>query len=395
MKWSVARSQIYTASSNQDQMAGIYIHIPFCRKACHYCNFHFSTSLGRAEAVVTSILKEISLRSSESRAEIQTIYFGGGTPSILEPETINKMLQAIKAHYAVSNDAEITLEANPDDITAEKAKAWKHMGINRFSIGVQSFADENLQWMNRAHDAQQSIKCINTIREAGFENFSIDLIYGTPGQTQEGWIKDLEKAIELKIPHLSCYALTVEEGTALHHMIGTGKKEKISADEQAERFEALVQLSSAAGYVHYEISNLALPGKESKHNSAYWESRPYLGFGPSAHSFSGTKRSWNIADNLKYIESIEAGVLPFEEETLRETDQLNEYIMTSLRSINGMQKDIIKTRWGMDKLRAISIEIEQFISSGKITATENAWLLSGEGRFFADGIASSLFFLED
>ena len=395
MKLSVARSQIYTASSNQDQMAGIYIHIPFCRKACHYCNFHFSTSLGKAEAVVTSILKEISLRSSESRDEIQTIYFGGGTPSILEPETINKMLQAINAHYAVSNDAEITLEANPDDITAAKAKAWKQMGINRFSIGVQSFADQNLQWMNRAHDARQSIECIQAIREAGFENFSIDLIYGTPGQTQHGWIKDLEKAIEMKIPHLSCYALTVEEGTALHHMIGSGKKEKISADEQAERFEALVQLTSAAGYIHYEISNLALPGKESKHNSAYWEGKPYLGFGPSAHSFSGTKRSWNIADNLKYIQSIEAGILPFEEETLRETDQLNEYIMTSLRSIKGMQKETIKTRWGLDKLEAISIEIEQFISSGKIIATENAWLLSGEGRFFADGIASSLFFLED
>lgn len=395
MKLSVARSQIYTASSNQDQMAGIYIHIPFCRKACHYCNFHFSTSLGKAEAVVTSILKEISLRSSESRDEIQTIYFGGGTPSILEPETINKMLQAINAHYAVSNDAEITLEANPDDITAAKAKAWKQMGINRFSIGVQSFADQNLQWMNRAHDARQSIECIQAIREAGFENFSIDLIYGTPGQTQQGWIKDLEKAIEMKIPHLSCYALTVEEGTALHHMIGSGKKEKISADEQAERFEALVQLTSAAGYIHYEISNLALPGKESKHNSAYWEGKPYLGFGPSAHSFSGTKRSWNIADNLKYIQSIEAGILPFEEETLREIDQLNEYIMTSLRSINGIQKETIKTRWGLDKLEVISIEIEQFISSGKIIATENAWLLSGEGRFFADGIASSLFFLED
>jgi len=391
----VARSQIYTASSNQDQMAGIYIHIPFCRKACHYCNFHFSTSLGKAEAVVTSIIKEIALRSSESTEEVQTIYFGGGTPSILAPEAINQMLQVIKTNYAISNNPEITLEANPDDITTEKAKVWKQMGINRFSIGIQSFADENLQWMNRAHDASQSIQCIQTIREAGFDNFSIDLIYGTPGQTQAGWIKDLEKAIELKIPHLSCYALTVEEGTALHHMIGSGKKEKISADEQAERFEALVQLSSLAGYSHYEISNLALPGKESKHNSAYWEGKPYLGFGPSAHSFSGTKRSWNVADNLQYIRSIEAGVLPSEEETLRETDQLNEYIMTSLRSIKGMQKDTITARWGMDKLQIISTEIEQFILSGKIIATENAWVLSGEGRFFADGIASSLFFLED
>ena len=376
-------------------MAGIYIHIPFCRKACHYCNFHFSTSLGKAEAVVSSILKEIELRSSEMKEEVQTIYFGGGTPSILDTVAIERLLDAIRSHYAVSSDVEITLEANPDDITQEKAKAWKQMGINRFSIGVQSFADENLQWMNRAHDASQSFQCIQTIREVGFDNFSIDLIYGTPGQTHEGWIKDLEKAIEMKIPHLSCYALTVEEGTALHHMIGSGKKEKISADEQAERFEALVQLSSLAGYTHYEISNLALPGKESKHNSAYWEGKPYLGFGPSAHSFSGTKRSWNIADNLQYIRSIEAGILPSEEETLRETDQLNEYIMTSLRSIKGMQKKLIKTRWGMDKLQIISTEIEQFIVSGKIIATENAWVLSGEGRFFADGIASSLFFLED
>ncbi len=376
-------------------MAGIYIHIPFCRKACHYCNFHFSTSLGMADAVHASIIKEISLRSSELKEEVQTIYFGGGTPSILAPEAIDMILQAIKAHYAISSNPEITLEANPDDITAEKAKTWKRMGINRFSIGVQSFADENLQWMNRAHDASQSIQCIQTIREAGFDNFSIDLIYGTPGQTQEGWIKDLEKAIEMKIPHLSCYALTVEEGTALHHMIGSGKKEKISADEQAERFEALVQLSSLAGYSHYEISNLALPGKESKHNSAYWEGSPYLGFGPSAHSFSRTKRSWNIADNLKYIQSIKAGILPSEEETLREIDQLNEYIMTSLRSINGMQKDIIIARWGNDKLQTISTEIDQFIQSGKIMATENAWVLSGQGRFFADGIASSLFFLED
>jgi oxygen-independent coproporphyrinogen-3 oxidase len=329
------------------------------------------------------------------KQEVQTIYFGGGTPSILATATIENMLDAIKTNYSVSSNPEITLEANPDDITAEKTMAWKQMGINRFSIGVQSFADENLRWMNRAHDASQSIQCIQTIRDVGFENFSIDLIYGTPGQTQEGWIKDLEKAIELKIPHLSCYALTVEEGTALHHLIGSGKKEKISADEQAERFEALVQLSSLAGYSHYEISNLALPGKESRHNSAYWEGKPYLGFGPSAHSFSGTKRSWNIADNLKYIQAIDAGIPPSEEETLRETDQLNEYIMTSLRSIKGMQKETIKTRWGMEKLQIISREIEPFIDAGKIIATENAWILSGEGRFFADGIASALFFLED
>ena len=376
-------------------MAGIYLHIPFCKKACHYCNFHFSTQTADMQVFVDTLIQEIVLQKSYIKEPIETIYFGGGTPSLLDEAQLTAIMAAIHTHFEVADIIECTLEANPDDITAEKARAWKQMGINRFSIGVQSFADENLQWMNRAHDASQSIQCIQTIREAGFDNFSIDLIYGTPGQTQEGWIKDLEKAIEMKIPHLSCYALTVEEGTALHHMIGSGKKEKISADEQAERFEALVQLSTLAGYTHYEISNLALPGKESKHNSAYWEGKPYLGFGPSAHSFSGTKRSWNIADNLQYIRSIEAGILPSEEETLRETDQLNEYIMTSLRSIKGMQKETIKTRWGNDKLQIISTAIEQFIRSGKIMSTENAWVLSGEGRFFADGIASSLFFLED
>ena len=376
-------------------MAGIYIHIPFCRKACHYCNFHFSTSLGKADSMVEAINTEIILRAHELKEDIETIYFGGGTPSILKPSQISMLLDTISSNYSVAPSPEITLEANPDDISMEKALAWKQMGINRFSIGVQSFADENLRWMNRAHDASQSIACINTIREAGFDNFSIDLIYGTPGQTQADWVSDLEQAIELKIPHLSCYALTVEEGTALHHMIGSGKKEKISADEQAERFEALVKHSSAAGYMHYEISNLALPGKESKHNSAYWEGKPYLGIGPSAHSFSGKKRSWNIADNLQYIQSIEAGILPSEAEELRAIDQLNEYIMTALRSIKGIQQDIVVKKWGLEKWQSIERGMQPFLTTGKAMATDGGYTLTMEGRFFADGIASSLFFLEN
>lgn len=376
-------------------MAGIYLHIPFCRKACHYCNFHFSTSLGRADKMVEAIDTEIILRRHEIEEDIETIYFGGGTPSILEPAQISKLLNTIRNNYPVAHSTEITLEANPDDISLEKALAWKQMGINRFSIGVQSFADENLRWMNRAHNASQSIACIHTIREAGFDNFSIDLIYGTPGQTQTDWISDLEQAIQLKIPHLSCYALTVEEGTALHHMIGSGKKERISADEQAERFEALVKLSSAAGYVHYEISNLALPGKESKHNAAYWEGKPYLGVGPSAHSFSGNKRSWNIADNLQYIQSIEAGILPCEAEELRSIDQLNEYSMTALRSIKGIQKNIVVKKWGLDKWASIQRGMQPFLTNGKAMATDEGYTLTTEGRFYADGIASSLFFLED
>lgn len=376
-------------------MAGIYLHIPFCRKACHYCNFHFSTSLGRADKMVEAIDTEIILRRHEIEEDIETIYFGGGTPSILEPAQISKLLNTIRDNYPVAHSTEITLEANPDDISLEKALAWKQMGINRFSVGVQSFADENLRWMNRAHDASQSIACIHTIRKAGFDNFSIDLIYGTPGQTQTDWISDLEQAIQLKIPHLSCYALTVEEGTALHHMIGSGKKERISADEQAERFETLVKLSSAAGYVHYEISNLALPGKESKHNAAYWEGKPYLGVGPSAHSFSGNKRSWNIADNLQYIQSIEAGILPFEAEELRSIDQLNEYIMTALRSTKGIQKDIVVKKWGLEKWASIQRGMQPFLTNGKAMAKDEGYTLTTEGRFFADGIASSLFFLED
>ncbi len=376
-------------------MAGIYIHIPFCRKACHYCNFHFSTSLVRAERMVKAMNTEITLRANEIAGSIETIYFGGGTPSILKPSQIAMLLDTISSCYNMAASPEITLEANPDDISMEKALAWKQMGINRFSIGVQSFADENLRWMNRAHDASQSIACINTIREAGFENFSIDLIYGTPGQTHAAWISDLDQAIELKIPHLSCYALTVEEGTALHHMIGSGKKESISTDEQAERFDALVKRSAAAGYMHYEISNLALPGMESKHNSAYWEGKPYLGIGPSAHSLSGITRSWNIADNLQYIQSIEAGTLPREAEVLRPIDQLNEYIMTALRSSKGIQKDVVVKKWGLEKWLSMEQSIQPFLIGGKALATGDRLTLSMEGRFFADGIASALFFLEN
>jgi oxygen-independent coproporphyrinogen-3 oxidase len=240
-------------------MAGIYIHIPFCKKACHYCNFHFSTSLAQAHEMVAAIKKEMQIRSGETTEKMETVYIGGGTPSLLDTAAINALLHTAKTCFDVQPGAEITLEANPDDIQFERAQAWKEMGINRFSIGIQSFSDQHLQWMNRAHDARQSLECIETIRNAGFSNFSIDLIYGTPGQSQEEWIQDLETAIDLKIPHLSCYAMTVEEGTALHHLIAKEKKAKVSEDEQAERFEALVALTARGGYTHYEISNFALP----------------------------------------------------------------------------------------------------------------------------------------
>ena len=375
-------------------MAGIYIHIPFCRKACHYCNFHFSTSLGMMERMVDAIGQEIIISASKEE-KIQTIYFGGGTPSIVAPNLIKRLIDNMYKNYDVSPEAEITLEANPDDITLENAAAWKEMGINRFSIGIQSFFEEDLVWMNRAHDAQQSRKCIEIIREVGFDNFSIDLIYGTPGQSTERWIENLDIAFAYQVPHLSCYALTVEEGTALHHMIETRKKQQVDADEQSLRFELLVQKTKEAGYRHYEISNFAIPSKESKHNKSYWEGAIYHGFGPAAHSFDGKSRRWNVSNNMEYILSIEKNKLPSEIEVLSEVDQLNEYIMTSLRCDTGINKEFLTSRWGEERMHHIREEILKSIVEGRIVENESHIKLTDSGKFFADGIAASLFFLQE
>ena len=375
-------------------MAGIYIHIPFCRKACHYCNFHFSTSLGMMDRMIEAIDQEIILSASKEEI-IQTIYFGGGTPSIVAPNLIKRLIENIYKKYDVSPEAEITLEANPDDITLENAAAWKEMGINRFSIGIQSFFEEDLVWMNRAHDAQQSRKCIEIIREVGFDNFSIDLIYGTPGQSTERWIENLDVAFAYQVPHLSCYALTVEEGTALHHMIETKKKEEVDADEQSLRFEQLVQKTKEAGYRHYEISNFAIPGKESKHNKSYWEGTIYQGFGPAAHSFDGKSRRWNVSNNMEYILSIENNKLPSELEVLSEVDQLNEYIMTSLRCDTGINKEFLTSHWGEERMNQLREEILKSIAEGRIEENESYIKLTDSGKFFADGIAASLFFLQE
>ena len=375
-------------------MAGIYIHIPFCRKACHYCNFHFSTSLGMVDRMVDAIVKEVGISEGSTAETIQTIYFGGGTPSLIAPNLIKKILEKIFLTYNVSPDAEITLEANPDDITITNAEAWKAMGVNRFSIGIQSFFEDDLKWMNRAHDAAQSRKCIEIIRQVGFDNFSIDLIYGTPGQSIERWVENLDIAFSYQVPHLSCYALTVEEGTALHHMIETRKKEQVDADEQSLRFEQLVEKTKEAGYRHYEISNFAIPGKESKHNRSYWEGALYQGFGPAAHSFDGNSRRWNVSNNMEYILTIENNKLPFEIELLSEIDQLNEYIMTSLRCDTGINKEYLMKQWGEEKMVQINKEIALSILAGKIEEDEKYIRLSAAGKFFADGIASSLFFLQ-
>ena len=375
-------------------MAGLYIHIPFCRKACHYCNFHFSTSLHNRLEVLEAIEKEIEMRGIELHEEINTIYFGGGTPSLLEIQSLESILNKIRNNYKMGSNPELTLEANPDDITKEKAQAWKSIGINRFSIGIQSFAEENLKWMNSAPNAQQSLSAIENIKEVGFENFSIDLIYGTPGQSKEGWIKDLQTAIDLEVPHLSCYALTVEEKTALDSLIKKGELAQVDQDEQAERFQTLMEMTAKAGYHHYEISNFAKTGFESKHNSAYWEGIHYLGFGPSAHSFDGSKRKWNIANNAMYTKSIQANILPLEEEILSKKDVLNEYIMTSLRQSRGIEKNRILQKGGQTRLDEITKLIQPYVETQKVMEDEIGWRLTNFGKFFADGIAAALFVVD-
>lgn len=341
-----------------------------------------------------AIEKEILLREEIHNQEISTIYFGGGTPSIIPINLLTRLLKSIHSKYNVPSNAEITLEANPDDITQERSIEWKSIGINRFSIGIQSFVESDLQWMNRAHNSIQSKKSIEIIQSAGFKNFSIDLIYGTPGQTIEQWNDNLDIAFGFNTPHLSCYALTVEEGTALHKMIANNKKQHVDSDLQSIFFETLMKRARQAGYSHYEISNFAKPTMESKHNTAYWEGIPYWGFGPSAHSFDGNKRRWNISHNIDYIKSVENNIVPFEEEILDEADHLNEYIMTSLRRKNGIEKSVIIKRWGSTFLNQIDNEISPFVNSGKVENSQTHYLLKDEGKFFADGIAAALFELK-
>ena len=372
-------------------MAGIYLHIPFCRKACHYCNFHFSTTLHNKAAMIAAISREALLRKSYLTEQVETVYFGGGTPSLLEENELVLLLDTVKDNYAVATGAEITAEANPDDINPEKLRLWKAAGINRLSIGIQSFHEADLQWMNRAHHAVQARQCIEEAKQAGFDNLSIDLIYGTPGLTDEGWAENIETALALGIPHLSCYALTVEPRTALAKKIETKQLPDVDPDTQARHFEMLVQRLGQAGYEQYEISNFALPGYHSRHNSSYWKGLPYLGLGPSAHSFNGKSRQWNVANNALYLSSIQNGVLPFEEELLTGLQQLNEYIMISLRTAEGISLEKIASVWGEEKKQLISKTAESYLASGKLLAENGYYRLSETGKFLADGIAADLF----
>jgi oxygen-independent coproporphyrinogen-3 oxidase len=383
-------------------LAGIYVHIPFCKQACNYCNFHFSTSLKLKDEMIAALTKEILLTKVfvdegdalhvGKKEQIETLYFGGGTPSIIDIKDLELLFAALKEKFIFSADIEITLEANPDDISPKKLALWKQAGINRLSVGIQSFIEEELVWMNRAHTAVESLQCIEDIKAAGFANFSVDLIYGSPLLTNDNWKRNTDKIIENNIPHISCYALTVEPKTALNKMIIQHKKEPVDAAKQAEQFILLMDWMEQAGYDHYEISNFAIPGMKSKHNSSYWQGKRYYGFGPSAHAYDGKSRQWNIANNALYIQSLKNNIIPFEKEILTTTQQLNEYIMTSLRTMEGLNLGTIEERFGNKIIRQLQSASEKWKLGGKLLGDDDKIVLTKQGKLFADGIAADLFF---
>jgi oxygen-independent coproporphyrinogen-3 oxidase len=374
-------------------MAGIYLHIPFCKKACHYCNFHFSTQTDTIQALVDALIQEIELQKSYIKEPIETIYFGGGTPSLLNEAQLKAILAAIDTHFKVTTTIECTLEANPDDIDPIKLAAWKQLGINRLSIGIQSFQASALTWMNRAHTVEQSHAAIQMALDAGIHNLSIDLIYGTPALSDRALMEDLDWIQQYQINHVSCYALTVEDKTALKKLIENAQIEDVDPEKQARHFEIVSTRLMAMGMEHYEISNFANPGYRSQHNSNYWSGKNYLGLGPSAHSFNTISRQWNIANNALYIKSIENGLLNFEIEILTEANRYNEYMMTSLRRMEGFDLDLIAAKFGKRYHQHSIAMIKEMDSKNIFNQKDNQYSLKDEAKFLADGIASDFFIL--
>ncbi len=375
-------------------MAGIYLHIPFCKKACHYCNFHFSTQTADMQVFVDTLIQEIALQKSYIKEPIETIYFGGGTPSLLEEAQLKEILAAIDAHFEIADIIECTLEANPDDMHPSKIAAWKKIGINRLSIGIQSFQASALTWMNRAHTVEQSHAAIQMALDAGIDNLSIDLIYGTPSLSDQALMADLDWIAHYQIKHVSCYALTVEDKTALKKSIEKGQIENIDSEKQARHFEIVCARLKTMGLEHYEISNFAKPGFRSQHNSHYWSGETYLGLGPSAHSFNTISRQWNIANNALYIKSIAQGQLNFEIELLTEANRYNEYMMTSLRRIEGFDLDLIAAKFGNRYYEHSIAMINEMEPRNIFNQNGNQYSLKDEAKFLADGIASDFFILE-
>lgn len=373
-------------------MAGIYIHIPFCKQACHYCDFHFSTSLKKKAALVNALCKELILKK-EGQSVIETVYFGGGTPSLLTAEEFQKILKTVQKSYHVAHNAEITVEANPDDITEEKLKAWQASGVNRLSIGVQSFFEEDLTLMNRAHNANEALQSIE-LAQRYFDNISIDLIYGIPGLTHERWQQNLQQTLALEIPHISSYALTVEPYTALKTFIEKGKIKPVDEAMARQQYEMLVYTLEKAGYTNYEFSNFGQPGYFSQNNTAYWLGKPYVGIGPSAHGFDGVSRNWNLRNNATYLKALQRNEIPSETEKLSLTDRYNEYVMTRLRTMWGISLKEINEKFGKKYKAYLQKEAHVFFEKGLLTRKEGIITIAKKGKFLSDGIAADLFFVD-
>ncbi len=374
-------------------MSGIYIHIPFCKQACNYCDFHFSTSLKLKSNLIESILVEIDLRHPYlENKNIETIYFGGGTPSLLSEKELFLILEKIYKNYNVSSNAEISLEANPDDLSVEKLKELKRLEINRLSIGLQSFNNEELIWMNRAHTANESEASVKRAQDKGFENISIDLIYGSKFSNLTNWKKTLDKAIALDVKHISSYNLTIEDKTKLGHDFKVKKEIAIDDEKSSELFLEMIDRLEKNNFIQYEISNFGKENYFSNHNSNYWKGIEYIGFGPSAHSFDGVSRQWNVSNNSLYIKNItDKKETYFEKEILLESDQFNEYILTSLRTIWGIDVLVLNTKFNSEILNSFNEKIKTYISSDMIIFNNNKYVLTSNGKLFADKIASELF----
>lgn len=372
-------------------MAGIYFHIPFCKQACYYCDFHFSTNLSLKRDLLTALAHETEIQRSYLQEPVDTVYFGGGTPSLADPAEIGILLQKVRSVFQVEPDAEITLEANPDDLTPLKLQGLRDEGVNRLSIGIQSFDERVLRFLNRAHDHVAARNCIPIARGAGFSNISIDLIYAIPGQSYEQWKNNVTQAIALEPEHISAYSLTIEEKTVFGNWSAKGKLVPVGDDLSAEQFDLLIDLLEKAGYEHYEISNFARPGFQSRHNSSYWKQEKYLGIGPSAHSYNGVSRQFNVANNYQYVSAIREERVPFTIEQLSRVDQVNDYLLTTLRTSWGTDLARLRDIMEYDLLETRKTYIEALIRNGYAVVAQDHLVLTRKGKFLADKISSDLF----
>ncbi|MFL2573864.1 MAG: radical SAM family heme chaperone HemW [Flavobacteriales bacterium] len=373
-------------------MAGIYLHIPYCKQKCTYCNFHFSTNTKNVNEMINAMLVEIENKKDYLfNNEIETIYFGGGTPSFIQTSHINSLIKKIFSLYNVKGDAEITLELNPDDVSENKLRELKSTGINRLSIGVQSFHDEDLKFMNRSHDGNMARKSISIAKKLGFKNITIDLIYGLPNLSNKKWEENLNVIKQLKINHFSAYALTVEPKTKLDFLIKNKKLDPISDEKIEEHFKILQEISEKIGFVQYEISNFCKDKVISKHNSSYWKKKKYIGIGPSAHSFNGNSRQWNVKSNSKYILKLKSQQEYYEIEKLSENEKYNEYVLTTLRTMWGINQKYLNKNYNKKINLKFTTLIKKWIESGDVIKENENFKLSKKGMLMADGIASDLF----